>query len=343
MNKIIHLSPFPVKLGMGAHTAGFSWGGERSTCQVNVNELGQVIVLSGRGEYGQGSSTMVCMVVAEELGLKLEDITINTTVDTEVIPYEDSNYGSRGTVGQGRAAMAAAQDLRRQLFEVLAAQFGVPAESLEARGGRLFIKGAPEQGISFKEAVRAHATSGKPLPLVGRGSYDPPSEGWDAKTGVGNVAVAWGFGAQVAEVEVDPATGVVKVLEVVAANDAGTVLNPLQLEGCSEGGIVMGLGWALFEGVRYDQRGRVLSTSFPAYGLPSARQTPQAIKHIWVETHDPFGPYGAKGIAEVVALPPASAIANAIYDAVGVRIKDLPITPDKISKALKEKETQKQK
>jgi CO/xanthine dehydrogenase Mo-binding subunit len=322
-----------IGLGLGGHTAGFHLAGERSTCQVNIDELGEVRVLSGRGEYGQGPTTMICMIVAEELGLRLEDVATNDAVDTQVIPYEASNYGSRGTVGQGRAAIAAAQDAKRQLFEVVAHKLGAKLEDMEAKEGRIFVKGSANKGLSFKEAVKAYNHSGKPLPLVGRDSYDPPSEAMDFKTGVGNVAVSWGFGAQVAEVEVDFETGEVRVLTVVAANDGGTILNPLHLEGSSEGGIVMSLGMALFESVRYDEKGRVITISFPTYGVPTALQTPK-IEHIWVETYDPYGPYGAKGLAEVVSVPTVSAIANAIYDAVGVRIAKLPITPAKILKAL---------
>jgi len=323
-----------IGLGLGAHTAGFCSGGELSTCQVNVDELGEVRVLSGRGEYGNASTNMICMIVAEELGLRLENVAINDIVDTNVIPYEASNYGSRGTIGQGRAAMAAAQDVRQQLFEVVASRFNAKVKDMEAKEGQIFVKGSPDKGMSLKDAVKAYNDSGKPLPLIGRGSYEPPSEDMDFNTGVGNVSVAWGFGAQVVEVEVDPETGGIKVLNVVTANDGGTVLNPLHLEGSSEGGIVMSLGMALFEGVQYDERGRIITTSFPTYGVPTALQTPE-IKHIWVETYDPYGPYGAKGVTEVVSLPTTSAIANAIYDAVGVRIKELPITADKVLNALK--------
>jgi len=322
-------------LGLGAHTAGFQWGGETSTVVVIADYLGKVGILSGRGEYGQGSSTMICMCVAEELGLKLEDVSINEVVDDSIVPYESSNYGSRGTVGQGRAAIAAAQDLRRQLFEVVAEKFGAEVEDMEAKEGRIFVKQSPDKGMPFQEAVKAYQDAGKLLPLIGRGRYDPPSEEMDFYTGEGNVSVAWGFGAQVIEVEVDTDTGEVKVLNVVTANDCGKALNPLQLEGSSEGGILMGLGSALFEGVFHNERGEVIGTTFPTYGMPTSKEIPTNIKHIWVETMDPYGPYGAKGITEVVELPTANAIANAIYDAVGVRIREFPITPEKILDALK--------
>jgi len=329
-----------IGFGIGGHTAGaFLPVGERSTAVVNIDELGEVKVLSGRGEYGNAPTNMICMCVAEELGLRLEDVGINYDVDTEVVPYEDGNYASRGTVGQGRAAIAAAQDVRRQLFEIVAEKFGVRVEDIEAKGGRIFVKGSPDKGMPFKDAVKTYSSSGRLMPLVGRGHYDPPGEWMDEKTGEGNFSVAWGFGAQAAEVEVDTETGHVKVLEVVTANDCGKVLNPLHLEGSSEGGIVMSLGMALFEEVRYDEKGKVLATSFPDYGLPTSLQTPPKIKHLWVETNDPYGPYGAKGITEVVSLPTASAIANAIYDAVGVRIKDLPITPEKVLYALEKKKS----
>jgi len=281
---------------------------------------------------------MQIMCVAEELGLAPEDITINEFVDTDTTPFESGNYASRGTIQQGNAAVAAARDVRRQLFEVVAKKLGITADSLEAKNRRIFIKDSPAKGMSFEEAVKTCWYDGEgALPLIGRGAYNPPTEDWDLKTGEGNASIAYGFGVQAAEVEVDTETGKVKVLNVVAANDCGKVINPLILDGESEGGVSMSLGMALLEQISYDEKGKVQETSFSDYRLPTIWQQPQ-VTSIWVETIDPHGPYGAKGIAEVVSLPTAPAIANAVYDAIGVRIRKPPITPWKILEALKEKE-----
>jgi CO/xanthine dehydrogenase Mo-binding subunit len=215
---------------------------------------------------------------------------------------------------------------------------GTTPDQLEAKDKRIFIKDSPDKGVSFLWAVKDYRDSGKPMPLIGRGYYEPPTEDMDTKTGEGNVSIAYGFGAQVAEVEVDIETGKVAVLRVTSANDCGKALNPLILNSESEGGISMGLGTALFEEISYDEKGGVLETSFSDYRLPSVWQQPE-VRTIWVETVDPYGPYGAKGITEVVSLPTAAAIANAIYDAIGVRIRKLPMLPWKILDALKEEKS----
>lgn len=329
-----------IGIGLASHSAGMripGYAGSLSTVMVHVNELGKVKVFSGRGEFGNAATTMLCMCVAEELGLRLEDISINEFVDTETIPWELGQGASRGTVAQGRAAIAAAQDVRHQLFEVVAEKLGAKVEDLAAKDGRIFVAESPTKGLSFKEAAQAYRFSGKPMPLIGRGHYEPPDEVKNFKTGEGNFSCAWGFSAHAAEVEVDTQTGQVKVLEVATADDCGKVLNPLHLEGSSDGGVLMGIGMALFEEIRHNEQGAVINPSFSEYGLPTALQTPKRIAHSFVESIDPYGPYGAKGITEVNSLAPAAAIANAIYDAVGVRIKELPITPERLLDALKKK------
>jgi len=322
-------------LAIAGHTAGYhSSSGEKSTVLISVDEFGKVTILSGRGEYGNAPTTMICMAIAEELGLKFDDLFINDTIDTKIVPWEDGNYGSRGTVSQGRAAIAAAQDVRKQLFQAVAKKLKVSPSRLEARDGRISVKGT-SKGITFKEAVKVYTDMGKPLPLVGRGHYTPPTEHWDLKTGEGNMSAAWGFGAQIVEVEVDPETGEVKLVEVFTADDCGKAINPLHLEGSSEGGVVMGAGSALFEGVRHDDSGRVITRTFSTYGIPTTMQARHKITHKWIETIDPYGPYGAKGITEVVMISTAPAIANAVYDAVKVRVKNMPMTEEKIRNAIK--------
>jgi len=328
-----------IGFSLAAHTCGAnSDNSDLSTAMVTVDNLGNVRVLSGRGEAGQGSSTLVVMCVAEELGLPVEKVAINRFVDTSITPFDRGNYASRGTIQQGNATIAAARDVRRQLFEVVADKLGVAPDDLEAKNSQIYVKSSPDEGMSFEEAVKAYQAAGKVLPLVGRGHYDPPTVSLDKDTGEGNLSIAYGFAARVIEVEVNTETGQVKVLNVFTADDCGKVINPLILEGSSDGGISQSIGMALFEGVRHDQKGRMLNASYADYHLPTMLQTPEHTKHIWVETIDPHGPYGAKGIAEVTALGIAPAIANAIYDAIGVRFHELPITPEKVLEALANRE-----
>jgi CO/xanthine dehydrogenase Mo-binding subunit len=353
IQKVIEASKFKErqgKLGKGrglgfataGHTCGYKhrdWLPDLSTAEVLIDRDGNVRLLSGRAESGMGPGTMQIMCVAEELGIPPDDVDINEFVDTDITPFESGNYASRGTIQQGNAAMAAARNVRVQLFEVAAPALSTTPDNLEAKDSRIFIKGSPERGISFKEAVKAYEAAGKVLPLIGRGSYNPPTIAWN-EHGEGNNSIAYGFGAQVIEVEVDNETGKVEVVDVVSAMDCGKVINPLILDGESEGAINMGIGMALLEQISYDEKGRMLGTSYTDYRLPTVWEQP-SVKTMWVETIDPYGPYGAKGITETVGIPTALAIANAVYDAVGVRIRKLPITPDKILDGLREKETSK--
>jgi xanthine dehydrogenase molybdenum-binding subunit len=168
--------------------------------------------------------------------------------------------------------------------------------------------------------------------------YDPPSELINHKTGYSNISAAYTFAAHVAEVEVNKKTGLVKVIGFTAAQDVGRAINPFAVEGQIEGAIVQGIGFALMEGYAYKE-GKVLNPNFRDYRMPTAKDIPlvENIKTILVETNDPEGPFGAKGVGELSLNPTAAAIANAIYDAVGVRVKDLPILPEKVYEGLKSK------
>jgi len=328
-----------IGIALGDHTAGGKIGPVDATgALLKVLEDGTVSLFMGTSDAGQGSNTLWVMVVAEELGIPLEDVRI-TVGDTEVCPPDMGAYGSRTTFPAGNAVRMAALDAIKQIFEVVSDNLECSPEDLEAKNGRIYVKGTPERGITFKEAVAACQTSDKIkiLPIVGKGYYDPPDTvALNMRTGEGHWSAAYGFGAQVAEVEVDPETGQVKILEVISANDPGKVLNLLSLEGQSAGGIVMSLGQTLYEEVLFDKKGRAINSSFLNYKIPTTLNIPQ-IKSIWVEPEDPDGPYGGKGIGECVLVSTPAAIANAIYDAVGVRIKELPITPEKILKALEKK------
>ncbi len=324
--------------GMGIACYGFASGAlfnifnsrlPYSEVQIKLNDDGTVNLLTQAADIGQGSDTVLCQIVAEELGVKVEDVTI-TASDTQNAPMDLGSFSSRVTLFAGNAAMAAAADVKRQLFEVASGQLGLKMhQHLEARDRRIFIREHPEKGISFSETVQVAQRAKNGMPVMGRGIFDHrKSSGFGSPT--------WSFGAQVAEVEVDRETGHVTLLKITAAHDCGKALNPLLVEGQLEGSIHMGMGYALSEEILFD-KGLTLNPSSLDYKIPLATHTPE-IETIEVETHDPEGPFGAKESGEGLTLPVAPAIANAIYAAVGARVKELPITPDKILKALEERE-----
>src|SRR3989338_5329041 len=193
--------------------------------------------------------------------------------------------------------------------------------------------------MSFDKALELCYSFNYGRQIIGRGSYNPKTTPVDFRTVEGNVSGSYGFEAQIAEVEVNKETGEVKILKMWDAHDIGKAINPQSCEGQIEGSIVMGIGYSLYEDLKF-KNGRVVNPNFANYRVPrSIESTP--IHTILVETNDPEGPFGAKGMGEASLLPTSAAIANAIEDAVGVRIKDLPITPDKVLKAIKEKTEQK--
>jgi CO/xanthine dehydrogenase Mo-binding subunit len=207
---------------------------------------------------------------------------------------------------------------------------------LAARNGKIYIKNSPNPvltvaQVAFESIVKRGQT------ITSKATYFPPNTSPpDLKTGYGNYCPTYAFGAHVAEVEVDVETGKVKVLQITAVHDIGRALNPLLLEGQVDGGVAMGIGYALLEKLQWKD-GFTLNPSFCTYKIVNAPEMPP-IQTMFIETIDPHGPFGAKGIGEPTTIPTAPAIANAIAHAIGVRIKDLPITPDKILQALKEKE-----
>jgi len=215
----------------------------------------------------------------------------------------------------------------------------VAAADLELRDGDVIVRGAPDRRVPFDKVVRArHFRQGGQV-IMGHGWYDPPNEmvGYDGK---GNISAAYGFGAQAVEVEVDIETGKVKPLRVISAHDVGRAINPMYVEGQIEGGVVMGLGYALLEELQV-REGRVQNPTLLDYRLLTALDAPQ-IESVIIETDDPEGPFGAKGVGEMGTNPTAAAVANAIYDAIGVRINSLPITPEKVLRALKERRVSEQ-
>ena len=297
---------------------------------VKVDDFGHISLITGSTEIGQGSETVLAQIVAEVLGVKVEDINVLNS-DTDVKPWDVGVHASRTTFIAGNAAHLAAIDARRQIFETASQLLGIAPDQLIARDGSI-VDRLNGQSIELVKIVRArHFQEGGQI-VIGKGWYDPPTKLVDKDTYKGNISATYGFGAQMAEVEVDTETGHVRVLRLVCANDVGCAINPMAVEGQIEGGAQMGLGYALTEEVIVKD-GRVLNPNFLDYRLFTAADMPE-IETIVVETDDPQGPFGAKGVGEMGGTPTAAAIANAIYAATGVRMTTLPMTPERVLKAL---------
>jgi 4-hydroxybenzoyl-CoA reductase alpha subunit len=302
---------------------------------VKVDDFGKVTLISGSTDMGQGSDTVMAQIVAEELGVPVQNVTVINT-DTDITPWDVGAHASRTTFVAGNSARLAAADAKRQILQAAAQGMGENVEDLDMKEGKIFRRGEPEEWVPFEKMVRSKHFQLDGDVILARGWYEPPTERQD-KEFRGNISAAYGFATQAVEVEVDTATGEVKVLKIAAAHDVGRAINPMAVEGQIHGGVSMGLGYGLYEELMV-QEGRVLNPNFADYSLPTVLDMPE-IESIVIETDDPAGPFGAKGMAEPACIPTAPAIVNAIYDAVGVRIRDLPVTPERVLKALKVKQT----
>jgi len=307
-----------------------------SSAFVKLNEDGTVEVLSSTVDMGQGSNTILAQVVAEELGVNLKSVKV-VSPDTDVTPFDHGTSSSRSTFHMGNAVKQAAGDVKKQLLEAAAEELEANPDDLEAKNGFIFVKGSPEKNTPISKLAMGGSYLGKGKPIIGRGTFNvPDATTLDRETGQGaNPAVFWMYAAQAAEVEVDEETGKVKVLRIASAHDVGKAINPSACEQQIEGALAAGVGTTLMEEIKIE-RGKTLNPNFVDYKVPTSLDMPEMVPILVEATHE-GGPYGAKGLGEPALAPTAPAIANAIYDAVGVRIRELPITPDKVLKALKEK------
>jgi 4-hydroxybenzoyl-CoA reductase alpha subunit len=306
-----------------------------SGVQLKCDRGGGVTVFCGSTEIGQGSDSILAYIVAEVLGLDPFEIAV-VTADTDLTPVDLGSYSSRVTLMTGNAAVQAAERAREILARHVAKKLEAPMERVTFGGGRVFDAQDPERGITFAEAVQlAEAAEG----TVGTvGSYTPPrSAGKYRGAGVGP-SPAYSYSACVAEVDVDPESGIVTVPRIFIAHDVGRCINAAAVIGQVEGSIYMGLGEALMEEMAYRGDRNVVHKipSLLEYKSPTTLEMCDVVTYI-IEDPDPNGPFGAKEVGQGPLLPVPPAIANAVYDAVGVRIDEVPITPDKVVKALKKK------
>ena len=306
-----------------------------SGVQLRCDRGGGVTVFCGSTEIGQGSDSVLAYIVAEVLGVDPFEIAV-VTADTDLTPVDLGSYSSRVTLMTGNAALQAAERARQILALHAAAKLTVPGDRLVFAGSRVFDAEDPKRGISFAEAVQLAEAAEGTIGTVG--SYTPPSgAGRYRGAGVGP-SPAYSYSACVAEVEVDPATGIVRVPTIWIAHDVGRSINAAAVIGQVEGSIYMGLGEALMEEMAYRGDLKVVHKipSLLEYKSPTTLEMCDVVTYL-VEDPDPNGPFGAKEVGQGPLLPVMPAVANAVYDAVGVRVDEIPITPEKVLKALRKK------
>lgn len=308
------------KRGVGLAIGGWLGGLQPASAVVELNGDGTINVIVGANDV-TGTTTTFAQIAAEELAVSLDQVHV-IVGDTRTAPFAGMSAGSKTLFTVGRAVKAAAEDARRQILAVAAERLGVTAEDeLELSGGEVRVKGQPDKALTFRRIGGITTGFGaQHAPIVGRGSITARRQ-------------APGFTAQVAGIEVDEETGEIAVLRWVSAQDAGFAVNPLNVEGQIQGGTAQGIGIALWEELVFDDAGRLRNPSFLDYRMPTAADVP-AIETIIVEVPSEDGPYGARGVGEPSIVPGAAAVGNAVRDALGVRVTEAPITPERILRAL---------
>jgi putative selenate reductase molybdopterin-binding subunit len=297
-------------------------GVDMGAASIKMNEDASFNLLMGATDIGTGSDTMFCQVAAEALGVPVEKI-IPYSSDTDMTPFDPGAYASSTTYISGRAVQKAALEVKRQIAEVGARMLEESPEDVSLHGGKVCARDG--RHVTYEQVCLSSLYQRDQFQIMATAShmsYDSPPP----------------FAAVFAEVEVDVETGVVRVLKVVEAVDCGQVVNPSMAEGQVEGAAVQSIGYGLYERMPVDGEGRMMFRSFRDYTIATALDVPEIVT-ILVPTHEPTGPFGAKAVAEIPINGPAPAIANAVFQATGVRIRELPLTPERVLRALQEKAT----
>src|SRR5262245_52710604 len=308
----------PQKHGIGMALAGYPFRPGLGAATIRVNPDGTAHVLVGVTDIGTGAKSTMAIIASEALGIPLNQIQL-TNGDTDATPYSIGESGSRTTAFTGPAVVAAAEDVRKQIFALAAGELKAKAEELDLRDGQVFVKANPTQKIPLERAVR---NSGE---LIGRATTNPSfPKDIEGKS----------FSAHFAEVEVDTWTGHVKITRYVAAHDSGTILNRLTAESQIKGGVVQGIGMAFSEELLIDSFTAIpINPNYRDAKVPTHREDPE-IEVIFIQHPDPYGTFGGKVVGEPPITPSVATVANAIFNATGKRFKVLPITPDKIVRAV---------
>lgn len=304
--------------------------GPASSAWVKVNEDGSALLITGVTDNGGGQLGAYAQIVAEILSIPYESISV-VSADTGVTPYEQGTGGSQTTYRVGMSVKLAAEDARKQLLELASLQLEAPKEALDIKDGKVFIKTMPERSINVSALAASSMTSHRG-PIMGVGHEEREKMLSEMLSHKGHVDMGT-YSTHVAQVHVDPETGMVKVMKYFAAHEAGFSINPENVKKQIEGGVVFGQGFAMSEEVIVKE-GNTITESLMDYKLPTISMAPK-VEYSIVEIPSKYGPYGAKGVGEPPVVPVAPAIANAVYDATGVRIRELPITPEKVFMGLK--------
>ena len=309
---------------------------------IKLDEDGGADILVSGVDYGQGTYTVLRQIAAEELRIPIDRVRITWECDTAFSPYDWQTVASRFAYMGGNAVIEAAIDCLRQIRAVASKVFGVAVDRIVCVDGVAAVAGQPETSLPYARLALGYTyENGNSIggPIIGHGrAIAQGLTHLDPETGQGRPAQYWTYGAHAVEVEVDRRTGEVEVLHIATALDAGKVLNPKLVVGQVVGGVVQGLGSALWEGFRFDAAGRFLNPSFVDYKIPTAKDIPQKTEQIFIETPQPGGPYGARGVAEHPMISVPSAIGNALYDALGIEFDRLPLDPERVLLALRQKE-----
>jgi CO/xanthine dehydrogenase Mo-binding subunit len=311
---------------------------DRAAAWVELDDGGTVKVVTGVTEIGEGILTVLAQIVADGMGVHPEDVTIGDN-DTARSPEAAHAGATRQTYMIGNAVAAACREAKERFIAAISRHWNVAADRIDCRDGKVWVKDGDDRRMSMDEAV--HLLKFKyGIVIVGSGLFTTQHTALDPDDGHGTPWQSYVFGTQIAEVEVDTGTGEVQVLGVWAAHDVGRAVNPQGVEAQIEGAVVMGIGHALMEDFQI-RDGRTTTPGFAKYVLPTAVDIPQ-IHSIIIEDIDPKTPLGVKGIGEPAIVPTAPAVINAIHDAVGVRIRTLPATPERVLEALREKRAMEQ-
>ena len=314
---------YPIGLGFGTN--------DTSTVIVRVCDDGSILVITGAADLGQGSDSTMARIVAEELGTVEANVRVRSA-DSAYTPFAGLSSGSRQTYITGRAAMEAARDVRPSLIEAAAKLCKAAPEQITLRNNQVFVDGQATDVTFSQAASYCYMHASKQLGIY---RADITKDPVDMETGQGDPFSDFVYGAHIAEVEIDTETGRLDVKRLIAAHDVGKIINPIALEGQIDGALSMGFGQAVMEEV-ITKDGHLITPTLAEYMIPTSVDMPE-MEFVPLETPSRVGPYGARGVAEPPVVGVAPAICNAIYQAVGVRVTDLPITAERLKALLDEK------
>ncbi|RAQ95437.1 xanthine dehydrogenase family protein molybdopterin-binding subunit [Thermogemmatispora tikiterensis] len=308
------------KVGIGLAVGGWPGGTEPAAAACRLDRDGRLTVIVGTVDL-TGTDSALTLIAAEGLGVSPELVQIEHG-SSDNVPHSGSTGGSKITYTMGPAVLAAVRDARQQILEVAAELLEAAVEDLEIERDRVVVRGVPDRSVALQKIGQVTTAFGSRYqPIYGRG-----------RSALGSSPM---YAAHVARVAVDPETGEVRVLDYLAAQDVGFAINPAEIEGQIHGGVTQGIGWALFEGFVYDEHGQLLTATLMDYALPHSTDVP-TITPLLVEVPSEHGPFGAKGVGEPPVVPVAAAIANAVKAALGVRLTRLPMTPERVLRALQQ-------